>query len=206
MKKISAKVVSADLINKFFGVNRDQKIIRYRSGNLDFEVFITGTTEKSQDKFTHTCIFIENRDIFVKRAKDLGFKTVPFKKIKDEKIKGRPGGLRPRLGGRQTGIPKIPKKRRTGYIPEAKERGKWKRLSKPLKSEAQATNLYRFVVDHSTSRRGRVREVEGVKKFGKRFAPSTSPLKFRKFRFKKGKKIPLKPRTEIEKTKFAIDT
>lgn len=139
-------------------------------------------------------------------AKDLGFKTVPFKKIKDEKIKGRPGGLRPRLGGRQTGIPKIPKKRRTGYIPEAKERGKWKRLSKPLKSEAQATNLYRFVVDHSTSRRGRVREVEGVKKFGKRFAPSTSPLKFRKFRFKKGKKIPLKPRTEIEKTKFAIDT
>ncbi|HDZ19531.1 MAG TPA: hypothetical protein ENH75_14630 [archaeon] len=76
MKKISAKVVSADLINKFFGVNRDQKIIRYRSGNLDFEVFITGTTEKSQDKFTHTCIFIENRDIFVKRAKDLGFKYI----------------------------------------------------------------------------------------------------------------------------------
>jgi len=76
LKKISSKVVSADLIESFFGVNRDQKLLRYGNNDLDFEVFITGNTEKSQDIFTHTCIFIENRDKFVKRVRLLGFKDI----------------------------------------------------------------------------------------------------------------------------------
>ena len=76
LKQISSKVVSADLIEKFFGVNREQKILRYVDNDLDFEVFITGNTQKSQDTFTHTCIFIENRNEFVKRVRLLGFRDI----------------------------------------------------------------------------------------------------------------------------------
>lgn len=93
-----------------------------------------------------------------------------------------------------------------GYIPEVKERGKWIPLSLPLKTEFQARNLARSVTDNTTSRRQRVREVKKVKNFGKRFAPSVSPRKFRDFRIVRGKKVPLKGRVEIERVGHAIDT
>ncbi len=74
--KIRSFEVSADLMHKFFGVNKTQKIVRYEKDSLSFEVFITDDESKAKDTFSHTCILIKDRDIFVDRASYMGFSII----------------------------------------------------------------------------------------------------------------------------------
>jgi len=74
--KIRSFTVSADLTEKFFGISKECKIIRYEKDLLSFEVFITDDTSKTRDIFTHSCILIDNRDEFTKRASSMGFETI----------------------------------------------------------------------------------------------------------------------------------
>jgi hypothetical protein len=76
LNKIRSKVVSADLMDKFFGVNRENKYIIYGDGDLLFEVFITNDNSKAQDVFTHCCVLIENRDELINKATSMGFDIV----------------------------------------------------------------------------------------------------------------------------------
>jgi len=93
-----------------------------------------------------------------------------------------------------------------GFVPEVKQGKKWIKVSGPKRNLQSAKNLQRFVVDNSTSQRGRVRQVRDVKEFSKRTAPPTQANKFRNFKIVKGRKVRLKQNLEIEKRKFAIDT
>jgi hypothetical protein len=73
LEKTRSFKVSADLMEKFFGVGKEQEVLRYENASLSFEVFITNDDSKAQDIFTHSCLLIENRDYFVKRASSMGY-------------------------------------------------------------------------------------------------------------------------------------
>lgn len=76
LKKIRSKLVSSDLMEKFFGVKREVKFILYTDDDSKFEVFITDDKSKANDIFTHPCILIENRDEFLDKASSMGFECV----------------------------------------------------------------------------------------------------------------------------------
>ena len=76
LKKTRSFIVSSDLMEKFFGVSKEQKIIRYEKEALSFEVFITNDDSKAKDVFTHSCLLIENRDDFVNKASSMGYNVV----------------------------------------------------------------------------------------------------------------------------------
>jgi len=76
MKEVRAFVVSEDLMENFFGVKQEQKIVRYSSENLDIEVFITEDKSKVLDRFTHSCLVIEDRDNLIKNANRMGYDVI----------------------------------------------------------------------------------------------------------------------------------
>lgn len=76
LNKIRSKSVPYDLMEKFFGINQEQKFVVYGKDDFNFEVFITNDTSKAKDLFTHSCLLIENRDEFVTRATSMNFDIV----------------------------------------------------------------------------------------------------------------------------------
>jgi len=81
LEKTRSFTVSADLMEKFFGVKKEQKILRFEGTDIAAEVFINKEKNKSTDIFTHVCLAIENRDILIQKAKKRGyhFTKVPRK-------------------------------------------------------------------------------------------------------------------------------
>lgn len=98
------------------------------------------------------------------------------------------------------------RKQTDGWIPEIKHKGKFRRYTRPFKSKQQASNFADWATDNSTSARSRIKPVSNVKEFSKKAVPSTSQLKFRKFKMVRGKKIKLKDFGKIEKRRSRIDT
>ena len=96
-----------------------------------------------------------------------------------------------------------------GYNVFAKERNKFIRANKKPLIKKDATNLTAFLVDNTISRTGFIKSTK------KNPVKPSYPIppnyykknikKFRTFKQKKGKKIPIK-RTLIEKRKYALDT
>ncbi len=76
LTKVRSFNVSSDLMNEFFGIEKEQKIIRYENSNLSAEVFITEDDSTSQDTLTHLCFTIEDRDTFINKANTLGYKII----------------------------------------------------------------------------------------------------------------------------------
>jgi len=68
--------VPSRLMEKFFEVQKEQRIISYENGDFAAEVFITGDQSKRKDLFTHVCLEVENRDKMVNEAQELGFKII----------------------------------------------------------------------------------------------------------------------------------
>ena len=75
MDKVRNFFVSSDLMNQFFEVMKEQKIIRYESQKISAEVFITDDKSTSKDIFTHICLTVDNRDEFVNKANKMGYKV-----------------------------------------------------------------------------------------------------------------------------------
>ena len=76
LRKARSFNVSADLMEQFFGVKKEQQLIRYENSNLSFEIFITDDNSKSKDIFTHVCLVVEDRDEFVKKSLSMGYTTI----------------------------------------------------------------------------------------------------------------------------------
>ena len=76
LKKTRSFIVSVDLMKKFFGKEKEQKIVRYENENLSFEVFITEDNSKSNDIFSHICLVIDDRDNIVEQSLSMGYKTI----------------------------------------------------------------------------------------------------------------------------------
>ncbi len=76
LKKTRSFTVSVDLMEKFFGTKKEHKIVRYEKDSLSFEVFITEDESKAKDIFSHACILVKERDVFVDRASYMGFSII----------------------------------------------------------------------------------------------------------------------------------
>ena len=83
LKKLRTKSVPPDLMEKFFGVKREHKFIRYGNEYLNFEVFMTNDKTKAKDIFTHSCLVIENRDKFIEKAVSMGFDVIKVPRKED---------------------------------------------------------------------------------------------------------------------------
>ncbi len=76
LKKTRSFTVDKTLSEQFFGVPEDIKVVRYSNEHADIEVFIDEKRDSNvRNPFTHLCFTVENRDIFVKKAKKLGYKV-----------------------------------------------------------------------------------------------------------------------------------
>ena len=76
MKKERDFVVPEDLMEQFFNVKKEQRVIRYKNEDLSVEAFITDDKNQSLDKFTHTCLIVEDRIRLIEKAKKLNLKVM----------------------------------------------------------------------------------------------------------------------------------
>jgi len=76
LKKLRSFVVSSDLMEQFFKVQKEHKVIRYGNEGVSVEVFITGDKSKVLDKFTHMCLIIEDRVKLVDTAREMNFEVI----------------------------------------------------------------------------------------------------------------------------------
>ena len=76
LKKLRDFVVSEDLMEQFFNIKKAQRIIRYENEDLSVEAFITDDKNQALDRFTHTCLIVEDRIRLIERAKKLNFEVI----------------------------------------------------------------------------------------------------------------------------------
>ena len=76
MKKERDFIVSDDLMEQFFGVRKKQRILRYENDEISVEAFITEDNSIASDKFTHTCLIIEDRESLIEKAEQLNFEVI----------------------------------------------------------------------------------------------------------------------------------
>ncbi|MFX0075969.1 MAG: VOC family protein [Candidatus Hermodarchaeota archaeon] len=76
MKKERDFVLSDDLTEQFFDVRKEQRIIRYSNEYVSVEAFIMDDESKALDKFTHTCLLIEDREQLIEKAKKFDFRVI----------------------------------------------------------------------------------------------------------------------------------
>ena len=76
LKKVRNFVVSEDLMEQFFNIKKAQRIIRYENEDLSVEAFITDDKNQALDRFTHTCLIVEDRIRLIERAKKLNIEVI----------------------------------------------------------------------------------------------------------------------------------
>lgn len=84
-EKTRSFTVSSDLTDQFFGVKKDQKIIRYEKDGISFEVFITDDDDYAKDTFTHACLVIDDKEDLINKARLLNFETIKVPRKNDER-------------------------------------------------------------------------------------------------------------------------
>jgi len=76
LKKKRDFVVPEDLMEQFFYIKKAQRIIRYENEDLSVEAFINDDKNQALDRFTHTCLIVEDRIRLIERAKKLNFEVI----------------------------------------------------------------------------------------------------------------------------------
>lgn len=76
LKKLRSFVVASDLMEQFFKVKKEHKVIRYGNEGLSVEVFITDDKSKVLDKFTHMCLVIEDRAKLIDMARQMNYEVI----------------------------------------------------------------------------------------------------------------------------------
>ena len=75
MERKRSFTVAKELMEKFFGISQESQFLRYTNGNLDIEVMLSEDGVLAQDKFTHTCLLVEDIEELFTRAQQLGLTT-----------------------------------------------------------------------------------------------------------------------------------
>lgn len=76
LKKLRFFLVSSDLMEQFFKVKKEHKVIRYGNEEVSIEVFITDDKSKAIDKFTHICLVIEDRAKLIDTARQMNYEVI----------------------------------------------------------------------------------------------------------------------------------
>jgi catechol 2,3-dioxygenase-like lactoylglutathione lyase family enzyme len=72
LNKSEAKILSADLSNAIFNIDRQLQIINYMNENLQFEIFITGQRRKGFESIDHQCLAVDDLSIFIEKCRKMG--------------------------------------------------------------------------------------------------------------------------------------
>ena len=76
LKKARSFSVSADLMEQFFGINKESKAVRYEGENINVEVFLTEDDSKTKDSLTHNCFLVEDPEELLAKAQSMGFPII----------------------------------------------------------------------------------------------------------------------------------
>jgi len=83
LKKVRTFSVPINLMEAFFGLKKEQEVIRYENEDLSVEVFITNDNSRSKDIFTHSCLLVKNRDELVEKASLMRFTVIKIPRKND---------------------------------------------------------------------------------------------------------------------------
>lgn len=76
LKKLRSFAVSSELMEQFFKVKKEHRVIRYGNEEVSIEVFITDDKSKAIDKFTHMCLEIEDRAKLIDTARQMNYEVI----------------------------------------------------------------------------------------------------------------------------------
>ncbi len=76
MEKTRSFAVSDELMEKFFGVKKEHKLLRYDKDDISVEVILTEDKSKVQDIFTHNCLLVDDPNTLIEKAASMGFTTI----------------------------------------------------------------------------------------------------------------------------------
>ncbi|MFW9951877.1 MAG: VOC family protein [Candidatus Thorarchaeota archaeon] len=76
LKKVREFTVSAELMEQFFGVKKEHKVIRYQNDKMEVEVFITNDESSVKDILTHICVIVEDKVKLIEKAEPMGYKFI----------------------------------------------------------------------------------------------------------------------------------
>ncbi|TFG03952.1 MAG: VOC family protein [Promethearchaeota archaeon] len=76
LDKVRTFKVSKDKMKQFFDVNDSHNFIRYEKEEFSVEVIITNKRKQVKDKFTHSCILVEDSIKFIQKAAAMGYDTI----------------------------------------------------------------------------------------------------------------------------------
>lgn len=84
LDKVKTFEVEKEKMNQFFNVNKSHNFIRYQRKEFSVEVIITNTKEKVNDKFTHSCIIVEDSIKLIDKAAAMGYHTIKVPRDKSD--------------------------------------------------------------------------------------------------------------------------
>lgn len=73
LEKTRTSSLPAEFSQALFGVDQDCDLLYYGDEGLVFEVFVTGWSEPSERKISHTCIEVDDRADLLIRCKGMGY-------------------------------------------------------------------------------------------------------------------------------------
>ncbi len=76
LKKTRSFTISSELTERFFGIKKEQPIVRYSEENVDIEVFITNDGSQAPNIFSHVCLSTGNQEQLLEKAKSMGYSTI----------------------------------------------------------------------------------------------------------------------------------
>lgn len=80
LEKSEPKTVDKKLAHAIFGIDHELRMIHYRSGSVDYEVFVNQGYEVREKQVTHSCIQVTDLSILVTKCRDAGLRVVQIPK------------------------------------------------------------------------------------------------------------------------------
>ncbi len=188
---------------KFKLAQKSQQTLKQRFKQVQKVSLLSGLSQKQVQKQLQRTRQIQ-RQIQKQVQKPKPIIKIKLKPLPRLKIPIPFSGKSKMLGVKPTAPKPTPK---FGFIPFAKQRGKFVRLSKiPLATLPQARSVARLVVDRTLSAQHKIKIVDNPKKVRKARIFRFKKDKFRDFKRRGKKRIPLSNFGEIERRKFRLDT
>ena len=69
LEKAEPRPVPSNISESIFGIGGDLTIVNYTGEGLHFEIFVHGGERQFTDRIEHTCIEIENLNVFLERCR-----------------------------------------------------------------------------------------------------------------------------------------
>jgi len=77
LKELRSASIPSSLSKSIFGIDREFKVIDFGNEDMKFEVFIADhSTEVPLRKLDHVCLEVKDREVLVRKCKEMGFEIL----------------------------------------------------------------------------------------------------------------------------------